>query len=430
MKLVNTLILFFAGYSSFSQSLDTTWVKNMGLSTGYGIVSSTMLSGDSLLVHRNNAYYIKNMQSEVIDTGHFNFGMSINQMSYHNNHIYLAGTKDKRTAIAKLDRNLDTVWTVKLFTTNFSRGAYGILHDGDDIYVSGNDQSSRPFIAKLKQDGSIIWKNTFTQTTFANLSSIIKLKDGNFLASGNLDDYPLLFKFKSNGDTLWKYYEPLFISIGSTNTYEKSNGNLVFIASNKYIELDNLGKRNLPMKTLGFYANDALVIEDSVYIAGYKYTGSTKRNDAIVEVRNKDMDSLGSYMLTKSTLVNSSSWFHTIEPIGNDGFICAGLHQNASEKQNSTHNVFAALFNHVAITTISKMNYSHANVYPNPAKDFITIKTEEQLDWVQVYSYTGKLVLEQKKSRTIQTNKLSNGIYFLKAFDGEMYYNSKFVVKH
>ena len=56
------------------------------------------------------------------------------------------------------------------------------------------------------------------------------------------------------------------------------------------------------------------------------------------------------------------------------------------------------------------------NIYPNPATDFITIKSSEKVDEIHLFDYTGKLILTKtptEQKEIINTNNLSQGSYIL-----------------
>jgi hypothetical protein len=51
--------------------------------------------------------------------------------------------------------------------------------------------------------------------------------------------------------------------------------------------------------------------------------------------------------------------------------------------------------------------------YPNPANEFITIKSETEYDAIRVYSIEGKMLLQQPRTdETLDVSNLSKGLYF------------------
>lgn len=68
-------------------------------------------------------------------------------------------------------------------------------------------------------------------------------------------------------------------------------------------------------------------------------------------------------------------------------------------------------------------------LYPNPAKEKITVSTNNNLiiDKIIVYNLLGKKVIESTVSNSISVNTLTQGIYIIEAYIGEEKMVSKFV---
>lgn len=61
---------------------------------------------------------------------------------------------------------------------------------------------------------------------------------------------------------------------------------------------------------------------------------------------------------------------------------------------------------------------SKFSVYPNPAQDFVNIKTNEIIDKVEIYSLLGQLVATQKNSKNIPVAELKPGMYLMNIYSG------------
>ncbi len=69
-------------------------------------------------------------------------------------------------------------------------------------------------------------------------------------------------------------------------------------------------------------------------------------------------------------------------------------------------------------------NLSNTSLYPNPANDFITVRTENEVQQITVYNILGQPIL-QSNYKTVNIAALSTGLYYLKIqFD-----NNQFLVK-
>ena len=66
---------------------------------------------------------------------------------------------------------------------------------------------------------------------------------------------------------------------------------------------------------------------------------------------------------------------------------------------------------------VRQLELSSFKVYPNPARDYITIKSDKvKIASIDLYSVLGKQVLSQKKliDNTLNVSSLSEGVYFIK----------------
>lgn len=58
-------------------------------------------------------------------------------------------------------------------------------------------------------------------------------------------------------------------------------------------------------------------------------------------------------------------------------------------------------------------------VYPNPTSDKLTIKTNYDIDKVELYNILGKKVMENANTQELNLNSLSNGVYMLQIYSGK-----------
>ena len=59
-------------------------------------------------------------------------------------------------------------------------------------------------------------------------------------------------------------------------------------------------------------------------------------------------------------------------------------------------------------------NFVEFQIYPNPANEFINIESFSDNDIVQIYDFTGKLILSSKVKSQIDISALSSGMYVVK----------------
>jgi len=80
----------------------------------------------------------------------------------------------------------------------------------------------------------------------------------------------------------------------------------------------------------------------------------------------------------------------------------------------------------VSILDIDDVQFS---VYPNPAVDQITVKSDAQIEEVIVRDLKGSQILQVKNSRTINVGLLSTGVYFVEVRTDKGFATKRFVKK-
>lgn len=81
--------------------------------------------------------------------------------------------------------------------------------------------------------------------------------------------------------------------------------------------------------------------------------------------------------------------------------------------------------------SITSINNDEIEIYPNPAKTFINIKSNnEKLEFVEMYSITGKLVksVEITQEASINISSLAKGVYYIKIHTTDNAYMDKIIV--
>lgn len=132
-------------------------------------------------------------------------------------------------------------------------------------------------------------------------------------------------------------------------------------------------------------------------------------------------------------------------------FAKRGLGVNASAglkapAVNDNDNIIAAISDQVedftypadcaSVLSTSDVSAKQISIYPNPAKNEITIQAPTSISgvtMVSVYDMTGKLVMSEKmnlsQQKTLDITKLSNGVYLLKAEGIGVSFSQKIIVK-
>jgi hypothetical protein len=75
--------------------------------------------------------------------------------------------------------------------------------------------------------------------------------------------------------------------------------------------------------------------------------------------------------------------------------------------------------NCINLLSVDDVNFNSLSIYPNPTSGVITINYSNPIDEILVIDVTGKVVLSQKHTNTINLEELSKGLYIIKVSSGE-----------
>ena len=100
------------------------------------------------------------------------------------------------------------------------------------------------------------------------------------------------------------------------------------------------------------------------------------------------------------------------------------------DEESEPSNVETVVIEPVLIESINSTK--QIEIFPNPAKDFIHIKSQSYLNFFSIYSLTGNLIVSEKINKTdftINTSDFEPGIYFIQIDTSEGSVFKRFVIK-
>lgn len=179
--------------------------------------------------------------------------------------------------------------------------------------------------------------------------------------------------------------------------------------------------------------DDLSVIED--FIEGYSIIGNPDTpesvNDAIVKVTSEVDWTPGNdrLMLVIGDAPSQEGELseYSLEEVVEH---CAAI--------DVTFNLYPIIISMSGYTPPKAVSEVKANLYPNPASDFLNVSFDEYYDNVEynLYDQNGKLLLSNRLYNTtsisIDVNSYPNGMYYLQLEDGNLDYMSvkKFIIQH
>jgi len=76
------------------------------------------------------------------------------------------------------------------------------------------------------------------------------------------------------------------------------------------------------------------------------------------------------------------------------------------------HNV--NFYTDCSLASVDNDNLATFDIFPNPAKNNFSIKTEQEINSISIYNGAGQLLIYRENTKEIDISKLSKGIYFVK----------------
>lgn len=82
-----------------------------------------------------------------------------------------------------------------------------------------------------------------------------------------------------------------------------------------------------------------------------------------------------------------------------------------------------------SIQSVESFHHKHLRIYPNPTSDYLFLDLENAVN-ASIIDNSGRILLQQNfdnNNKIIDVKPLNSGVYFLRTFDGDNYYNQKFL---
>ena len=181
-----------------------------------------------------------------------------------------------------------------------------------------------------------------------------------------------------------KYHNLIFILLFISNT--------IFAQSSW-----TLSNNGIPNK---FNAYDFIVGSSSeIYAVGSLFDGST-----VTPKIYKSTDSGNNWSELSVTGMSSHNYLYSASCIaGNKMFI------NASSN-SATYAIYKSITSNTSI--INMLDNFHFSIYPNPASDYITIKSQEKIDIIKIFNMNGEL-LKLSTDCNVFIGDLPHSVYFI-----------------
>lgn len=396
--------------------------------------------------------------------------------------IYTGNGYDMEITSLKLDGSGNLVLTGE-------NGGNKFIIDSDTII--NNSLSSSGILAKLNDNGNLIWGMHILNDLSAKFTSIDFDANNNYYTTGffrgyyskfgndsvsslNQDGKFFLAKCDSNGNFIWEKTGDCPLEWSGINYHIMTQNNGVsYVLGNLYTDSLSIGNYVIHNSGLGFKdfflikfdelgnivwnktfsgiyhdigygiardKNDNIVIvgsfESPTIIAGQDTISSVAFSDIFV-IR---LDTLGNINFMKNFGGQSFDECKAISiDIGNHIYLTGSFNSNQIDMGNSVIlNHSASNFNaDIFLTKLSSQTTGISNtsintikIYPNPSSSVINIETQNQIIKTALLDLNGRTIIEQSNShKQLNISSLPSSLYILKIITPQGVFNQKITIE-
>jgi hypothetical protein len=359
----------------------------------------------------------------VLDTNYYPFIRPDDISHTKNDELLICGTirelppsqgGNQDVLLIKTDSLGNELWKRTYGNTRWEQGyAVDVCRDGGYI-VSGLDDG-RVWVFKTDSSGNKLWEKRYGNTVLENAppERIIQTRDGGYafgggwgeLPNGSIGSYyvPWIQKLDSNGDSLWAWFsvdqDTAAFNDFVTDIHEDDQGNLIAC-----------GQELIPNW-------------DTSSIVQHKWEGFVMKLDSFGTELWKHH-----YFHPEASNSFAQHFLYRIEPTPDGGYVTAGYFaapdtgtQDAWVLKLDSNGCLIPGCIITAVEDEPELPRGEVLVYPNPARDFITVELGPQRFKDQtfvLFDLQGKRVLERRLNQPISQislQELPMGIYLYRA---------------
>lgn len=295
-----------------------------------------------------------------------------------------------------------------------AKGLSLFKNDETPVYVESQGffefapQNTDIFILKCNASGNVEWVKTISSNSFNSVTDITFDDNEHIYISGyfsgnNVDfdiDNDLSYDTKTSGSN----------GSGFVAKYN-SEGNLTIL---KTID----GGIRTRIHSLAINNNGTIAVggdfKGDVSFGDISLNTSSSNSNPFIAI----IDSAGNWSNVKKIEKNGYASIASIEATPNNNFHFVGFEAVIYTEGYNIESIFYGIAQSESLVTAIPDILENNNiiVYPNPATDFLNIQTKKDIDQIDVYSLSGRLLLSEKDSRLIDVTTLPDGVYLLKMY--------------
>lgn len=277
-----------------------------------------------------------------------------------------------------------------------------------DNIVTGNHGSTDYWIVKINATGTLQWQKSLGGSGIDKAYSVKQTSDGGYIVMGE--------SISNDGDVTGSHgnydYWLVKLSPAGNLQWQKTYGGSLYDRG-----------RDVSQTTDGGYI--MIGISFPVNIEG---TTSNGAND---------------YLIIKTDALGSMEWLQTYGGLQDDyattikqtldgGYILCG-YSDAITNNSGNYDYWIIKLTGNQLSTHENSIKSNISIYPNPAKDFVTIDHLPNETTISIYDMAGRKIFSKNYTETkvlIHTSQLTSGVYIIQVDDKEKtIFSEKLIIK-
>lgn len=367
--------------------------------------------------------------------------LSINNLPAANVAVIKLNGQNGNEIFVKNDFNLGTYQFIPVFddSNNLYIFTEPIAGSTDTVFSTGtlnialNAYGTNSLLMKFDSTGNPIFGKNFFQNPISNAYSYIndaQFDGTDIVVTGNLVTQSNKAFAGMTQSTIPSIYNKAFAGLIAKIDL---NGNVKW-------EKDIQSSQNL---STGMYSNISLDEEKNFYsyftfkekvsFNNVEYVFANSVNDKVISKWDND-GNLKYFKAVDNTgnSFQSTFYYNSIDVISNDTYNILSYTSNNYFLNFPLYNsvipkLYIATFKSENLQTGENQN-SNFKIYPNPATDFLNIKSDQKISKIEIYDMTGKLLKSANgRDRKISVAQLTKGIYIIKLLTENGVVNSKFI---
>ncbi|EDP69898.1 hypothetical protein FBALC1_10212 [Flavobacteriales bacterium ALC-1] len=180
-----------------------------------------------------------------------------------------------------------------------------------------------------------------------------------------------------------------------------------------------------------FWSYDGTILTELLFETTRSGVQIMSNGNALINETGKgrlsEIDNSGNAIWVYEIPVNDGNNFDQFDiPTGNGSFKANRYPENYVGFNGVTFNNTGIIedVNSISVNCINNLSventyFNTLMVYPNPTGDLLNFNFDKQIDQIEVFDLTGKIVLTKTNSKFINLEKLVNGLYLVKISVGE-----------